>query len=212
MNGVDWGWGGEAGNSCPDDQEEEAIDALGKGWAASICHRCGGQGHFARECATPAGTVDVAKGRTGKGGAKGKALGGKKGGGKGGGAGPWGGKGKGKDGWSSLSKGGKGYQGRCYHCGEIGHKANEGRCGWAVQKVAVEGEETQIAEMGSVWSICHVGIKADERTAEKWQAHLPNGQQEAARGKQQSRTSLQSKVRHDAQIQRVAPEVAGGAC
>ena len=67
-----WSWGG-IGLGEDEDWCGGEVDALGKGSAGTKCHRCGGLGHFARECGTPAGTMDVGggKGGLGKGSAKG---------------------------------------------------------------------------------------------------------------------------------------------
>ena len=98
------------------------VEAVGKGG----CHKCGEMDHWARECPHPwKGGYGKGKGKGGKGG-KGPFPYGKgfqKGYGKNFGGGKLFGKGGGKDGKGK----GKGYQGTCYACGEVGHKAHECR-------------------------------------------------------------------------------------
>ena len=132
------------------DDEIWNVDAVAAG---TQCYRCGGKGHMASQCSTPKGK--------GKGQEKGKCKG------KGKGKGPEKGKGKGAT--------GKGYQGTCWHCGKVGHKAAEcweHRSTAAVNEVGEEEEEEEDDDekrsVDSVWMIANVEARggAEERAAD----------------------------------------------
>ena len=88
---------------------EYDVDAIG-GKGGLYCYRCGGQGHIAAKCATPAPPKGTSKGKSG--GGKGSKGGGKDAGSKG--------KGKGGD-----------WHGFCSYCGKRGHGPRD--C-WTKQK------------------------------------------------------------------------------
>ena len=63
--GEGWDWGGGGGDAAGEDYGwgcQFEVDALGKGNARVACYRCGGKGHMAKECSTPAGMVEGGKG------------------------------------------------------------------------------------------------------------------------------------------------------
>lgn len=130
------------------------------------CHKCGGVGHYARDCPTQG---------KGKGDVSGKFplvsnSSSPKGGGKGD---------KGK---------GKGYQRTCFKCGKVGHKAAECRSdamgserrAYEVEEVE---EEEQTKEVGGVWLIAHVTAKTEApkkiRLNNRFQASEDEGMEEA---------------------------------
>lgn len=137
------------------DGNEDDYDVAAVGWQTQ-CYNCGGWGHQSRECSSE---------KKGKGGDKGKGKGnlgntfgkGGKDFGKGGKDFGKGGKDSGKGG------GGKGYQGTCFNCGKVGHKAWECRSGKrinAIEEHEDEDEEVQAAavEIGTVWNIGAVEV------------------------------------------------------
>ena len=111
----DWGWNEE--------KDEVEIDYVGE-----KCLRCGGMGHYARECPTPKG----------KGKGKGK-----------------GGKGKG---WKGKGKGGKGgFAGQCWQCGQTGHRASECKREKEPEgDKQIDAVEDVQYEVGGIWQIAHV--------------------------------------------------------
>ena len=132
-----------------DNQDQVEVDYVGE-----ACRRCGGLGHYARECPTPKGK--------GKGDVKGK--------GKGKGKGKWdeynqyGYKGKGKGLWTP---GGKGFAGECWVCGEKGHRATECTKNKGKQSMEIGSVEEEV-QVGGIWSIAQVEIeKPDKNLAEK---------------------------------------------
>jgi hypothetical protein len=137
---------GEVDNYEGFDGGEEEVGAVGM---HVRCHKCEGWGHMARECPTKG------KGKGGKGEAKGSYRGPpqqqpqqnyNKGDGKSGG------KGDGK---------GKGYQGKCFKCGLVGHKAVECRVRQAnvVQEVSGQDLDGEVEDIGGVWTIGAVHIE-----------------------------------------------------
>ena len=130
------------------------------------CRNCSGYGHFARECPSKG------KGKGPKGGDKGKGKGAPKG------------KGAKGEGWSSKGKGGgkadysyanqyyytkgkgayeskgkgKGYQGECWNCGKVGHKANE--CTAMNTNYIEEGSGEEAVEIEGMWDVS--GVQAVE--------------------------------------------------
>ena len=137
------------------DEEDWEVDAV---WPTSQCSKCGGYGHFARDCATKGDGKGGGGGKGGSGGKGGGEKGMQKGSGKSGGGKGYFEKGKGK-GWQKGG-GGKGYQGTCYKCGKVGHKAAE--C-WTASAGAVETEgeeagEMREVDMGSIWVIGNIEV------------------------------------------------------
>ena len=161
----DDGWFQDYGEYPENDENEEAekaeVDYVGES-----CLRCGGLGHYARECPTPKGK--------GKGNFGGKGFDGKGYGVKGGYKGSFG-KGWGKDGgqkgydakggykgYGKDSKGdGKGgFKGACFKCGEVGHRAvhctksGPGAGGGGGTSMGVSAVEESV--VGGVWQIAAI--------------------------------------------------------
>ena len=145
-----------------DAEENYDIDAIG----ANVCHRCGGIGHFARECGTAKGKGKGQYDSKGKGKNNFNSWSDK---GKGKGAyGDYGGKGGGKSrgcfncGGDHFARdcpkgGGKGANGKgitCYSCGGQGHRAAQ--CPTAIRAVEREGGEEDEGRIDNVRMISEV--------------------------------------------------------
>jgi hypothetical protein len=154
-----WSKGGWSNN----ESEEVEVDYVGE-----LCLRCGGMGHYARECPTPKG-----KGKGGKGEVKAYGKGGYKGndgykgnikGGGGGNKGYYKGNGKGKGDFKGKGKGA--FMGVCWQCGDVGHRAVECQKGGGLGGAGSSMEIGAVAEdgaraVGGVWAIAAV-------CAEEW--------------------------------------------
>ena len=166
--------GVDKGNEKDEENEEEEYWDTNAVTASTQCYNCQGYGHTSWQCPSKG------KGEGGKGGGKGSDKGKGGVGGKG-----WQGKGwQGKGGWEGVeakgggkgaAKGGKGkgdkgggkgwgYQGVCWKCNKIGHKANECWEGCPIQGLENEGEtEGDKKEVGGVWVVASVDEKVPIR-------------------------------------------------
>jgi hypothetical protein len=127
------------------DQGEDLLGAIGKG--GLVCHRCGGYGHFIRDCATPEnkgkgkgkGNFNTnAKGDNGKGYGKGNT----------GFYGNFKGFNKGVNGKGFGKNGGKGPQ--CWKCGKFGHYQSECEVTtMSIGNMEVDGQKQD--EIGGLW-------------------------------------------------------------
>ena len=147
-NGEEW-W-----HACDEQYDDEQEVDIVAGYYQ--CRNCEGYGHFARECPSKGkgkgkGPKGIEKGKgKGKGKAKGKGVKGER----------WSlkGKGSGKDqmyGYrpQPFNGKGKGYQGECWNCGQVGHKANE--C-TAMDTNCVEGTAEETIEIEGMWEVSNV--------------------------------------------------------
>jgi len=141
-------------------ETEYDIDAIGMN---TKCYACNEFGHIATNCPQRKGGGKGYPGGKGLGGKGGGPPGAEKGGGKGG----FGGKGFKGGGFGGKGGGagkgfGKGYQGTCWRCNKVGHKAVE--CFANVNEVEIgeEEEDSEVRECGSVWLVGHVEKVAEE--------------------------------------------------
>jgi hypothetical protein len=155
-----WDGGGEVYDSSVTEEPEKEVEV---DYVGESCLRCGGHGHYARECPTPKG-----KGKGGGKNGKGYGKDGYKGY-KGYGKENWykGYKGGGKDGYGKNGgdKGkGKGFTGPCFVCGEVGHRAASCPNRKGSQNMDIGAVDSAGATVvGGVWEIAAV------QKIEEWQ-------------------------------------------
>jgi hypothetical protein len=154
----EYGWEQEWWDYKEDEAEwSEEGNEVKVDYVGETCLRCGGLGHYARECPTPKGK--------GKGGGKNGGYKGSKGYGKE--CGGFYSKGAGKDGYKGYKgfgkngdKGkGKGFSGSCFVCGEVGHRAvncpkKQGGTNMEIGAVGQDAAESTV--VGGVWEIAAV--------------------------------------------------------
>ena len=158
VDGVQAGLYYEEGWDYGEEEWSYEGEDTGINYVGEKCHRCGGLGHYARECGTP--LKGKGKGEAGKGGgkAKGKGKGGLKGSGKG---------------WKGKGKGG-GFGGECWKCGERGHRQQD--CPGNKTAMDIGNVETQDSlktvgsvdvGVGGVWMISQVAVQDEPAEANK---------------------------------------------
>ena len=122
-------WGGDSAAEA--DKVNEEINQIKGNGKGSQCYRCGGYGHMAKTCGTPAPVKGDPKGQ-GKGGSYGDG-----------------------------GKGGKGYPKEtreCYNCKKMGHLSKDcwAKGGGKAKGKGVNGVEAAPEEIGGVWMIAGV--------------------------------------------------------
>lgn len=150
------------------EDEEVNIDAVN---GSMQCYNCGGWGHAARTCPSERrGKGEKGGGKGNKGGGKGRDKGGQKGHYH-----------EDKKGYQEKGGGkGKGYQGKCFTCGRVGHKAWECQNSVGAHAVSEEYDQNEVqagaVEVGTIWSIGAVDVgKVEKKTSEVVEVTLDSG-------------------------------------
>ena len=130
----------------------DEINQLGKGGGKGTCYRCGGKGHMANQCATPAPDYKGFKGagKGDKGGTKGH------------------GKGYGKE------------TRECFNCKKVGHLSTDcwAKGGGKGKGKGVNEVGVDAVEIGGVWMIAEVKKGKGQKTIEEVQCLTKNRSQD----------------------------------